>query len=120
MAALLVFIGGGLGSLIRYLISMAIPVSTFPRATLISNVVSCIILGMLMGFYSKQILSDQQRLFFMTGFCGGFSTFSTFSGELVTMFHNNQFTWTLLYLSMSIILGISSIILGVYISKLIA
>ena len=78
-----VFIGGGLGSLVRYGISLlfAGSVSSYPWATFWANLAASFILGLLLGLNAQQFLSGPTRLLLMTGFCGGFSTFSTFSGE---------------------------------------
>jgi len=80
---LLVFIGGGIGSIFRYGIAVVIKDYnvTFPFATMAANIISCIILGILVGFSLKGSLHDNYKLLLMTGFCGGFSTFSTFSHE---------------------------------------
>ena len=77
---LLVFLGGGLGSMCRYGIAHGLSnyKTTFPFATLIANIISCLILGYLVGLSLKNQTSDYQRFLWMTGFCGGFSTFSTF------------------------------------------
>lgn len=79
----LVFLGGGLGSLCRYGIArlLANQALQFPLATLIANIISCLILGYCTGLVLKDSLSMSTRLLVMTGFCGGFSTFSTFTGE---------------------------------------
>jgi fluoride exporter len=92
MNFLLVFLGGGLGSLIRYGISLTISnlEIKFPLATLISNVVACFIIGALTASVTKGNLTDAQRLLLATGFCGGFSTFSTFSNETLQLAQNGQ------------------------------
>jgi len=78
-----VFLGGGLGSICRYGISKLLSGNhfDFPLATLLANIISCIILGYLFGVTLKAGLTNQAKLLWMTGFCGGFSTFSTFSLE---------------------------------------
>lgn len=107
----LVFMGGGLGSIFRYGISLAVkripgvPWS-FPIATFLSNIISCIILGFLFGLSFRNLIGEPQRLLFMTGFCGGFSTFSTFSGESYGFLETGQYGLFFLYVlsSMSVCL----------------
>ena len=93
MNVLLVFLGGGFGSLVRYGISLTVNrlEINFPLATLLSNVLACLVIGALTASATKGNLTDAQRLLFATGFCGGFSTFSTFSSETVQLAQNGQF-----------------------------
>jgi len=88
MAYLWVFLGGGLGSMCRFGIARMLPVQSdaFPWATFLANGISCVILGFLAAYMLKSPLARPAALFWMTGFCGGFSTFSTFTLE----------TWSLL------------------------
>lgn len=117
--AILVFLGGGLGSLCRYFIAIILPFNTFPKGTLTANVLSCLVLGVLIGFYSKEIINEHQRLFFMTGFCGGFSTFSTFSGELLQLYQSGHPLIALSYGLISIATGVIALIFGIYLSKVV-
>jgi fluoride exporter len=79
----LVFIGGGLGSMVRYFIGLNLVFfqQKFPLATLVSNGLACLVLGFLLGLQMDGSLSDNKKLLLATGFCGGFSTFSTFTAE---------------------------------------
>lgn len=84
---LAVFIGGGLGSLARYGIAELVRMNfrgMFPVATLCSNILSCIVLALAIGVFADKI-SPGMRLLLVAGFCGGFSTFSTFSYETVEL-----------------------------------
>ena len=92
MNGLVVFIGGGLGSVVRYAMSLIFNKleNGFPLATLLSNVVACFIIGALTAAAARGNLTDAQRLLFATGFCGGFSTFSTFSNETWQLVNNGQ------------------------------
>ena len=88
-----VFIGGGIGSIFRYLMSMVLFrfMPQFPLATLISNGLSSFIAGIIIGLGMVRFeISSSSRLFLITGFCGGFSTFSTFSVETVHLFNSGK------------------------------
>lgn len=90
----LVFVGGGLGSVLRYFISngvLRLYQGTFPLATLISNVLSCAILVGIVGIFSMGNLDSKWvRPALIVGFCGGFSTFSTFGFETVQLIKNGN------------------------------
>lgn len=87
MNLILVFLGGGLGSLIRYSISNYFQTSgnEFPKATLLANLISCLIAGILVASLPKSAQLDQYKALLLTGFCGGFSTFSAFSTETIQL-----------------------------------
>lgn len=79
----LVFIGGGAGSICRYAIWLAMRSwqHKFPWATFAANAMACLLLGMFLSKQAHGLLPDQHRLLLVTGFCGGFSTYSTFTAE---------------------------------------
>ncbi|MFL5762521.1 MAG: fluoride efflux transporter CrcB [Bacteroidia bacterium] len=88
-----VFIGGGIGSLFRYGIAELFRnnwKSNFPVATLCSNVLSCIILALTVGYFAKADLNPGIKTFILVGICGGFSTFSTFSFETVELMRSGN------------------------------
>lgn len=105
---LTVFIGGGLGSIARFGIGRWLHAGNnfgFPVGTLVANVLACFILGLFIGLAEqKLVISPVARLFWTVGFCGGFSTFSTFSFENLQMLQNNQHSLVLGYTFLSLLL----------------
>ncbi|MDE5764105.1 MAG: fluoride efflux transporter CrcB [Ruminococcus sp.] len=111
MSFLYVALGGAIGAMGRYAISL-IPVKTdFPVLTLLTNIAGAVIIGFIAGIVSeKNDISANAVLFWKTGICGGFTTFSTFSLEAFTMFENKSFLSGGFY----IILSIAGCIIGVW------
>jgi len=106
-----VFIGGGLGSITRFSLSKFIT-SNFqhinPVATLTSNVISTIILGLLLFIGSeKMAMPTTLKAMLIVGFCGGFSTFSTFSYETFELLKSGNYTFAILNLLISIFLALA-------------
>ncbi len=110
----LVFLGGGLGSICRFFIARLLPTGIgFPWGTLLANTLSCFILGALIGLRLKGSLPQQAQFLLMTGFCGGFSTFSTFSLEIIQAFESERIIQGLLYISISLITGLLTVFAGI-------
>ena len=105
---LLVFFGSGLGGVLRFGLGKWISMfhdHHFPLGTFIVNVLACLAVGFVIGLADyKQVISAQTRLFLVMGFCGGFSTFSTFSSENLTLFQQGHYVSLVAYILMSVLL----------------
>ena len=113
---LLVGAGGAVGSVIRFLTSVfftRLEPYPFPISTFIVNIVGCFCIGI----FANLIPTNNLRFLLITGFCGGFTTFSTFASETLTLANNNQMFLAFVYTLASCILGVSAVWLGMYISK---
>ena len=109
-----VFIGGGLGSLCRFGLSQAIQGDMiFPWATIAANMLASFILGMLFVLLNENDLPRSYALLLMTGFCGGFSTFSTFSLESYNLMESGQYLLAALNMFGSLIAGVLFVFLGI-------
>lgn len=109
-----VFLGGGLGSICRFAIARVLPVPdlTFPWPTFWANLVSCLILGWLVGQKIQGDVSATLGFLLMTGFCGGFSTFSTFSYEAFSLMEDGRVALAFFYMAGSMATGLLCIYAG--------
>ena len=114
--------GSFLGGISRFLLSRFVQnqvISSFPYGTFVVNIIGCFIIGILYGLFEKdQLLSPEWRMFLTVGFCGGFTTFSTFAGENYSLLKDGNFMYLALYASLSVFLGIMAVWLGNLLIKL--
>ena len=119
---LLIGMGGFVGSIARFLVSKLnarVDWFSIPIGTLTVNVVGSLLIGFLIGISEKSpILTVEWRMFLMVGLCGGFTTFSSFTGENLVLMKNGQILPLLLYTALSIFLGFTAVYLGYISTKL--
>ena len=113
---LLVALGGAGGSVLRYLLSNIN--TSFPWGTFAVNVLGSFLIGLLVGLMSKGVLSPEMKLLLVTGFCGGFTTFSTFANESFSMMKAGDVLLTALYVGVSVIIGILAVWGGMTLSNI--
>ena len=114
--------GGLIGSVARYLVSRLnthVEWLSIPVGTLAVNILGSLLIGFLIGISEKSpLLTVELRMFLMVGLCGGFTTFSSFSGENLMLMRNGQFLPLFLYTGLSILLGFTAVYLGFISTKL--
>ncbi|MXV38185.1 fluoride efflux transporter CrcB [Flavobacteriaceae bacterium Ap0902] len=114
---MLIFIGGGLGSVLRFGLGSLLN-KNFPYGTMAANVLGCLFIGLFLGLFEKQIINNSHVLILAVGFCGGFTTFSSFAAENLKMIQNGEMLMFLLYLGLSILLGLFFVFFGFKLAKL--
>jgi CrcB protein len=119
---LLVGMGGFLGSISRFLASRyiqnIIPLA-FPAGTFFVNITGCFLIGFIYGISERSaILSTGWKMFLAVGFCGGFTTFSTFANENLALLRDGEFFYFFLYTGLSVLLGLAATFIGVVLTRL--
>lgn len=118
---LIVFIGGGLGSISRYLLTKLVVQHIkidFPLGTFLANILGCFLIGVFVTYLEKNTqLHPNWALLLTTGFCGGFTTFSTLSLENIIMLKGGDYFSFIAYTLLSLAVGFSSVFLGIFLMK---
>lgn len=118
MIKILFIIGSGsfFGGVARYLVSKLVQntfITSFPLGTMVVNIIGCFLIGIIFGLSERgNIMSSEWRLFFTVGFCGGFTTFSTFAYENVSLLRDGNYFIFALYTGLSVFLGLLATYLG--------
>src|SRR5437879_3875037 len=124
MLKILALIGTGsfIGGISRYLFGQFVhkyfPV-VFPYGTLAVNIIGCFLIGVIFGLTDKGMVTLQWRFFLATGFCGGFTTFSTFAYENISLFNEKEYFYMFIYMASSFAIGLAATYIGIIITKLI-
>jgi fluoride exporter len=114
---LLVAIGGMVGSVLRYLATIAIKPFNFPMATFSVNIIGSLLIGAIMGWSMKQPQAEFWRLLLATGICGGFTTFSAFAWENLQLLNQQRYLHFCMYAGGSLILSLVTVAIGYSITK---
>lgn len=109
---LFVFLGGGAGSILRYMVSRWLNTSFFPWGTLAVNIIGCFLVSLFGTWIARQSLPTDLRLLMVVGLCGGFTTFSTFGNETMTMLRNGHLLLSFIYIFLSVAAGIAAAYIG--------
>ena len=118
---LIVGLGGAAGSILRYAVQkffQSQSAAAFPTGTLLVNVAGCLLIGILWGMVSRSLIwNEEMKLLLMTGFCGGFTTFSAFTLDGIGLLKENKTTLFLVYLTASVVGGLLATCIGIRIAK---
>ena len=124
MFKILALIGTGsfIGGISRYLFGQFVhkylPV-VFPYGTLAVNIAGCFLIGVILGLSDKDMVTPQWRFFLATGFCGGFTTFSTFAYENISLLNDKEYFYMFLYAALSFVIGLAATYIGIICTRLI-
>ncbi|MES3016700.1 MAG: fluoride efflux transporter CrcB [Bacteroidota bacterium] len=114
--ALFIGMGSLIGGILRYMLSQLIQnraLSTFPYGTLTVNILGCLLIGIVFGLAERVGMAQEWKLFIVTGVLGGFTTFSAFSYESISLMRDGQAGTALIYVAASVVLGLLATYIGV-------
>ena len=115
-AMLIAGLGGFMGTCLRYLTGRLCPLwelGGFPLGTFVVNIVGCFIIGALLGLAERNnFITPTMNVLLVTGFCGGFTTFSSFADDIFLLMQQRNWTIFAIYTSLSIILGVFFVWIG--------
>ena len=118
-----VFLGGGFGAIIRYLVIEQVNklfLVAFPFGTIAVNVIGAFLIGLLSSYIAERLdVSENIKMFLIVGFCGGFTTFSSFNIEFYQLFSNGEILSSLIYVTTTFVLTVVAFYIGVSLLKLI-
>ena len=113
-------IGSFIGGISRYLLSQFVQskfLSAFPYGTLLVNIMGCFLIGMVFGLSERGSITLEWRLFLATGFLGGFTTFSAFSNETVSLLRSGQLWYAFTYIACSVVIALLATFTGILLIK---
>ncbi len=118
---LIIGTGGFIGTVSRYLTTVIVHkycATSFPLGTFVINVLGCFLIGVFYGLSERgSIMSAEWRMFLTVGFCGGFTTFSTFANDNLALLHDSKFLYFALYTGLSVMLGLFATYFGNMLTK---
>ena len=120
-AIILIGVGGGIGSILRYLTAVFVSKyfqTSFPWGTFVVNILGCLLIGLLLGLFERhQLTNPDLKYLFATGFCGGYTTFSTFAAENVNLLQSGNSLTVFAYIAASVLVGLFAVWVGLMLTK---